>query len=280
MPLNCGTGKDSWIPWTARWSNQSILREINPEYSLEGLMLKVLWSSDVNSWLIGKVIDAGKDWGQKEKRASEVEMAGWHHWGNGHELGQTSGDGDGQGGLVCCSHEVAKSQTGLGNCITIASCSSTMYFCNYFIYFNWRLITLQYCSGFCHTLTWISHGCTSAPHPETPSHLPPDTIPQDHPSALTLSTLSHASNLDWQSISHMIIYMFQCYSLKSSHPHPLPQSPKDCSLHLCLFCCLTYRVIVTIFLYIFHIYALVYYIVVFLSGLLHSVNRLQFHPPH
>ena len=46
----------------------------------------------------------------------------------------------------------------------------------------------------------------------------------------------------------MIIYMFQCYSLKSSHPHLCPQSPTDCSLHLCLFCCLTYRVIVTIFL--------------------------------
>ena len=47
---------------------------------------------------------------------------------------------------------------------------------------------------------------------------------------------------------HMIIYMFQCYSIKSSHPHLLPQSPKDCSIHLCLFCYITYRVIVTIFL--------------------------------
>ena len=42
--------------------------------------------------------------------------------------------------------------------------------------------------------------------------------------------------------------MFQCYSLKSSHPRLLPQSPKDCSMHLCLFCCLAYRIIVTIFL--------------------------------
>ena len=41
------------------------------------------------------------------------------------------------------------------------------------IYFNWRLITLQYCGGFCHTLIWISHGCACAPHPEPPSHLPP-----------------------------------------------------------------------------------------------------------
>ena len=46
----------------------------------------VFWSSDVNRQLIGKVPDAGKDWGQKEKRASEDEMAGWHHWCNTHEL--------------------------------------------------------------------------------------------------------------------------------------------------------------------------------------------------
>ena len=117
-----------------------------------------------------------------------------------------------------------------------------------FLYFNWRQITLQYCSGFCHTLTWISHGCTCVPHPEPPSHLPHHPIPLGHPSAPALITLSHACNLDWRSISHMIINMFQCYSLKSSHPRHLPQSPKDCSIHLCLFCCLAYRIIVTIFL--------------------------------
>ena len=80
------------------------------------------------------------------------------------------------------------------------------------------------------------------------SHLPPYPIPQGHSSASALSTLSHASNLDCRSTSHMIIYMFQCYSLKSSHPRLLPQSPKDCSIHLCLFCCLAYRIIITIFL--------------------------------
>ena len=57
----------------------------------------------------------------------------------------------------------------------------------------------------------------------------------------------HALNLDWRLISY-ILYMFQCHSPKSSHPLPLPQSPKDCSIRLCLFCCLAYRVIVTIFL--------------------------------
>ena len=63
----------------------------------------VIWSPDANSWLIGKVPDAGKDWRQKEKRVSEDEMAGWHYRCKEHELGQTLGDGGGQGGLVCCS---------------------------------------------------------------------------------------------------------------------------------------------------------------------------------
>jgi len=123
-----------------------------------------------------------------------------------------------------------------------------------FIYFKRRLITLQYCNGFCHTLTWISHMCTCVPYPEFPFHLPPHSNPQCHPSAPALSILSHASNLDWQSLSHMIIYMFQCYFLKSSHPHLLPQSPKDClyicvyvCVCVCVFCCPTYRVIITIF---------------------------------
>ena len=58
-------------------------------------------------------------------------------------------------------------------------------------------------------------------------------MPQGHPSAPALSTLSHASNLDWWSISHMAIYVFQCYSLKSSHPRLLPQSPKVC-FYICV----------------------------------------------
>ena len=123
-----------------------------------------------------------------------------------------------------------------------------------FIYFSWRLITLQYCSGFCHTLTWISHGFTRTPYPEHPSHFPSHPIPLGHPSLPALSTLSHASNLDWWSVSHMIIYMFQCYSLRSSHARLLPQSPKDCTIHPCLFCCLTYRFIVTIFLNSIYMY--------------------------
>ena len=102
---------------------------------------------------------------------------------------------------------------------------------------------------FCHTLARIHHGCTCIPHPEPPSHLPPHPIPLCHPSAPAPSTLYHASKLDQWFISHVIIYMFQCHSPISSHPCPFPQSPKDCSIHLCLFCCLAYRVIVTIFLF-------------------------------
>ena len=57
-----------------------------------------------------------------------------------------------------------------------------------FIFISWRLITLQYCSGFCHTLTWISHGFTRITHPDTPSHLPLHPIPLGLPSARGPST--------------------------------------------------------------------------------------------
>ena len=95
---------------------------------------------------------------------------------------------------------------------------------------------------------WIRHRYTCVPHPEPSSLLPPHTIPLGHPSAPAPSIQYRASNLDWQLISYMIFYMFQCHSPKSSHPLPLPQSPTDCFIHQCLFCCLVHRVIVTIFL--------------------------------
>ena len=63
----------------------------------------VVWPPDVKSWLIGKDPDAGKDWRQKEKRATKDETVGWHHQFNGHELGQTPGDGEEQESMVCCS---------------------------------------------------------------------------------------------------------------------------------------------------------------------------------
>ena len=117
-----------------------------------------------------------------------------------------------------------------------------------FFFFNLFIIYFTELYWFCCRLTWILLGCTCVPHPKPPSHLPPHPIPQDHPSAPALNSLYHASNLDWQFVSHMITYMFWCHFPISSHPHPLPQSPKGCSIYLCLFCCLSYRVIITIFL--------------------------------
>ena len=70
------------VPWTARRSNQSILKEISPGFSLERMMLKlvlVLWPPHANSWLIGKDSDAGRDWGKEEEGTTEDKMAGWHH---------------------------------------------------------------------------------------------------------------------------------------------------------------------------------------------------------
>ena len=63
----------------------------------------ILWPPDVKSQLTGKDLDAGKEWGQEEKGATEDEMVGWHHWFKGHEFEQTPGDGERQGGLACCS---------------------------------------------------------------------------------------------------------------------------------------------------------------------------------
>ena len=63
----------------------------------------ILQLPDLNSQLVGKDPDAGRDWWQEKKRVTEDEMVGWHHWLNGHESGQTLGDGEGQGSLAFCS---------------------------------------------------------------------------------------------------------------------------------------------------------------------------------
>ena len=108
----------------------------------------------------------------------------------------------------------------------------------FFNVFNWRIITLQYCDGFCHTWVWISiYVFMCPPILNPPSHLPPHPIPLGCPRAPALDALLHASNLDWSPVLHMVMYMFQCYSLKSFHPHLLPLSPKVCSLCLHLLCC-------------------------------------------
>ena len=92
------------IPWRTRRSNQSVLKEINPEYSLEGVMLKM--KLQYFGHLMKRThsfSNAKKDWGQEEKGVTEAEMVGWHQWCNGHEFEQASGDSEGQGSLACCS---------------------------------------------------------------------------------------------------------------------------------------------------------------------------------
>ena len=112
----------------------------------------------------------------------------------------------------------------------------------FFLIFIFTLFYFTIVYWFYHTLTWIHHGCTWVPNPERPSHLPPHIISLGHPHAPAPSILYPVSNIDWQFVSYMTVYMFQCHPPKSSHPFLLPQSPKVRSTHLCLFCCLAYWV--------------------------------------
>ena len=93
------------VPWPPRRSNQSILKEISPGISLEGMILKLklqYFSHHMRRVDSLEKSDAGKDWGQEEKGTTEDEMAGWHHGLDKRESEWTPGDGDGQGGLACC----------------------------------------------------------------------------------------------------------------------------------------------------------------------------------
>ena len=112
------------VPWTKKKSNQSILKEIIPEYSLEGLILKLkLQYFDAKRPFTGKDPDAAKDWGQEEKGATEDKTVGWYHWLSGHEFEQSLGDSEEQGILMCCSpwghrvgHDLATEQQQTRTC--------------------------------------------------------------------------------------------------------------------------------------------------------------------
>ena len=89
------------VPWTAGRSNQSILKEINPEYSLEELLLKL--KLQYFDHLMGRTNSSEKTCCWERLRATEDQMVGWCHWLNRHEFEQTQGDRDGQRSLACCS---------------------------------------------------------------------------------------------------------------------------------------------------------------------------------
>ena len=92
------------VPWTAWRSNQSILKEISPDYSLEGLKLKLQYFGHLmgRTDSLGKTLMLGKIEGRR-RRGKEDEMVGWHHQHNRHEFEHTLGDSEGQGSLACYS---------------------------------------------------------------------------------------------------------------------------------------------------------------------------------
>ena len=121
----------------------------------------------------------------------------------------------------------------------------------HYFFFFWGLFLLYFALQYCISFAMHWHESATGVH-ELPILNPP---PTSHlisslwiiPRAPAPSILYPVSNIDPHFISYLIVYMFQCHSPKLSHPHPLPQSLKVRSIHLCLFCCLVYRVIITIF---------------------------------
>ena len=116
--------KESWVPknwcfWTVVLEKTlespldcEEIKPVNPKGNQPWIFIgrtdaeaetPILWPPDVKNWLLGKDLDAGKDWRQEKKGTTEDEMVGWHHWLDGHEFEQAPGVGEGQGSLVCCS---------------------------------------------------------------------------------------------------------------------------------------------------------------------------------
>ena len=113
--------KESWVPknWTVVLEKTlespfdcKEIQPVNPKGDQSWIFIgrtdaeaetPILWPPDAKNWLIRKDPNAGKDWRQEEKGMREDEMAGWHHWLNGHDSEQTPWVGDGQGRLASCS---------------------------------------------------------------------------------------------------------------------------------------------------------------------------------
>ena len=111
--LRFGTAESQvWTPWTASMNplDSKEIKQVDPKGDQSWIVIgrtdakaPILWLPDTKNQLIRKDPDAGKDLRQKGKGTTEDEMAGWHHWYNEHELGQTPGDGERQRNLVCVS---------------------------------------------------------------------------------------------------------------------------------------------------------------------------------
>ena len=177
------------VPRTARRSIQSILKEINPEYSLEGLILKLKLQYFGHLMQRANSLEK-KDWRQKEKGTTE-EMVGWHHWLNGHEFEQALADGEGQGSLACCSPWGQEDVT---------------WHDNNKIYFNKKFALIK-ANWNNHHLIWYSHPCFPNPA-EKLEHLlsyPPASIRILNDMRLTSLPLFllDSSIFEWKSPSPM-----------------------------------------------------------------------------
>ena len=205
MLLNCGAKEDSWeslgqqedkTSQSQRKSTWIFTGRANTEAEAP-----ILWPPDMKLQLIGKDHDAGQHWGQEDKEVTEDEMVRWHHWLK-PELSKLWEMMKDREALCPVVHRVTKSQTQLSHWTTYFHSRGWLFIAllpyvwwSLFIFFrltffliSWRLITLQYCSVFCRTLTWISLGYTCIPHPDPPFHLPLHPIPLSLPSAPGLST--------------------------------------------------------------------------------------------
>ena len=162
MLLNCGVGEDLESPLDCK--------EIQLVYPIGGQSwlfigrtdaeaeTPILWPPHAKSWLIGKDSDAGRDWEQEGKGTTEDEMAGWHHWLDGRESEWIPGDGDGQGGLVCCDSR-GHSRTRLSDWTDVhlnktKQNGKSIFFCRIAI-INWVCMPVWHCIN--QVGYWYSH---------------------------------------------------------------------------------------------------------------------------
>ena len=134
----------------------------------------------------------------------------------------------------------------------------------YFIYFTWRLTTLQYCSGFCYTLTWISHGCTCVPHPESP----PTSLPIAALRVVRVHLPWAPCLMHWTWTGDLFhIWQYTCFTIIFSQIiPPLPSPTESKNLFFTSGSFAVSHMGSSFHLSKFHIYALLYCIGVFLPG--------------
>ena len=133
----------------------------------------VLWLPHAKSWLIGKDSDSGRDWGQAEKGMTEDEMAGWHHWLDGHESEWTLGIGDEQEGLACCDSWGCKESDTTERLIWSDLIHAQLFLFLTMLTITWALVILEKRKGseiplnLCVLRRWMFHlrsGCFSGRH--------------------------------------------------------------------------------------------------------------------